>query len=150
MALQISINEQSNVPIWVQLKMRLLHLIASGELHSGDQLPTVRELAAQTSVNYNTVSKVYQDLERDGYIVSKRGCGTFVADLSDYIVIPSLSPIDTAARDFIATCLENSLTTDEIAAVLNRHLNQVEKNEQIRASNGVLDNIEKSAEASNG
>ena len=128
--MNITINEQSAVPIWVQLKMRLLHLIASGELQSGDQLPTVRELAAQAHVNYNTVSKVYQDLERDGYIVSKRGCGSFVADLGDFVVIPSISPVDTAAHDFISICIENSLTTEEIVGVIKRHVAQFEKNTQ--------------------
>lgn len=49
----------------------------------GDQLPTVRGLAAEVEVNYNTVSKVYQSLEEDGYIVSKRRLGAFVADVSD-------------------------------------------------------------------
>ncbi len=77
---QITIDSDSGIPLWLQLRNRLIYLIASGRFKAGDKLPTVRELAVDLGVNYNTVSKVYQDIERDGYIVSKRGKGTFVAE----------------------------------------------------------------------
>ncbi|MEI3231952.1 MAG: GntR family transcriptional regulator [Gordonibacter pamelaeae] len=77
---QITIDSDSGIPLWLQLRNRLIYLIASGRFKAGDKLPTVRELAVDLGINYNTVSKVYQDIERDGYIVSKRGKGTFVAD----------------------------------------------------------------------
>ena len=73
----------SSIPVWLQLKNRFIYLITSGFYLPGDQLPTVRGLAAEVEVNYNTVSKVYQSLEEDGYIVSKRRLGAFVADVSD-------------------------------------------------------------------
>ena len=60
------INEKSSIPIWLQLKNRFIYLITSGYYKPGDQLPTVRGLAADVEVNYNTVSKVYQSLEEDG------------------------------------------------------------------------------------
>ena len=75
---QITIDSDSGIPLWLQLRNRLIYLIASGRFQAGDKLPTVRELAVDLGINYNTVSKVYQDIERDGYIVSKRGKGTFV------------------------------------------------------------------------
>ena len=52
------INEKSSIPIWLQLKNRFIYLITSGYYKPGDQLPTVRGLAADVEVNYNTVSKV--------------------------------------------------------------------------------------------
>ena len=70
---QITIDSDSGIPLWLQLRNRLIYLIASGRFQAGDKLPTVRELAVDLGINYNTVSKVYQDIERDGYIVSKRG-----------------------------------------------------------------------------
>jgi len=53
--------------------------IASGRLRVGDQLPTVRQLAVDLSVNANTIARVYSDLERDGVIETRRGVGSFVA-----------------------------------------------------------------------
>ncbi|MFR7403978.1 MAG: SPFH domain-containing protein [Coriobacteriaceae bacterium] len=77
------LDDASSIPVWLQLKNRFIYLITSGFYLPGDQLPTVRGLAAEVEVNYNTVSKVYQSLEEDGYIVSKRRLGAFVADVSD-------------------------------------------------------------------
>ena len=60
------INEKSVVPIWIQIRKRLVYLISAGKFERGERLPSVRELSVQLGVNYNTVNKVYQDLERDG------------------------------------------------------------------------------------
>ena len=68
--IQITIDDDSGIPIWLQLRNRLIYLITSGFYDTGDKLPTVREMAVELGINYNTVSKVYQDIERDGYIVS--------------------------------------------------------------------------------
>jgi len=57
-----------------------LHAISRGELKAGDQLPTVREVAVELSINPNTVNRAYADLERDGYLTSHRGRGTFIAE----------------------------------------------------------------------
>jgi GntR family transcriptional regulator len=78
-----AIDEKSGIPVWVQLRNRLLFLITSGHYRVGDQLPTVHKMAVLLKINYNTVNKVYQSLERDGYIVSKRGQGTFVTEFMD-------------------------------------------------------------------
>ncbi len=78
-----ALDDASSIPVWLQLKNRFIYLITSGFYLPGDQLPTVRGLAAEVEVNYNTVSKVYQSLEEDGYIVSKRRQGAFVADASN-------------------------------------------------------------------
>ena len=60
--LSFQIDQMSDVPVWAQLSRRIAHLIETGELAPGDQLPTVRGLASEISVNYNTVSKAYLSL----------------------------------------------------------------------------------------
>lgn len=82
MASLFKLDENSNMPIWLQLKKRFIYLITSGYYMPGDQLPTIRGLAADIEINYNTVSKVYQSLEEDGFIESKRRQGAFVLDAS--------------------------------------------------------------------
>ena len=68
----------SDLPIWAQLRNRIAYLIRTGRFKAGDQLPSVRSLAAEARINYNTVAKAYRDLELSGFIVSVRGRGMFV------------------------------------------------------------------------
>jgi DNA-binding transcriptional regulator YhcF (GntR family) len=68
------------VPVGLQLTWRLRALIATGQLASGERLPSFRRLAEWAGVNLNTVRAVYEGLERDGLVVSRQGQGTFVAE----------------------------------------------------------------------
>lgn len=76
---QMEIDYNSGLPVWIQIKNRVSYLIASGEYAPGDRLPTVRSLAVDLDISYNTVNRAYIDLERDGLINTRKGRGTFVA-----------------------------------------------------------------------
>ena len=73
------LNANSGVPIYRQIQDQIRFGIASGLLESGEQLPTVRALAVELSVNPNTVIKAYSELEREGILTTEQGSGTFVA-----------------------------------------------------------------------
>src|SRR5437868_7959499 len=73
------LNPKSGVPIYRQIQDQILYGIASGLLEAGEQLPTVRALAVELSVNPNTVIKAYTELERRGIVTTEQGSGTFVA-----------------------------------------------------------------------
>ena len=107
------INEKSSIPIWLQLKNRFIYLITSGFYLPGDQLPTVRGLAAEVEVNYNTVSKVYVNLESDGYVESVRGRGVFVRDIGGK-ADDVRSIADTEIEGCIRRCLALGMTIDEV------------------------------------
>ncbi|CVH77941.1 GntR family transcriptional regulator [Rubneribacter badeniensis] len=77
-AIVFRVDETSDLPIWAQLRNRIAYLIRTGRFKAGDQLPSVRSLAAEARINYNTVAKAYRDLELSGFIVSVRGRGMFV------------------------------------------------------------------------
>ena len=77
----LRVNDTSGVPVWIQIRNHMIFLIRSGHLRPGDTLPTVRELAIQLGVNYNTIHKVYQDLETDGLILSGRGKRSTIAEI---------------------------------------------------------------------
>lgn len=113
-AFPFELDEASGVPIWVQLRNRLMFLIDSGYYVDGDRLPTVRALAAQLSVNYHTVNKVYTTLEYEGYISSKRGRGAFVCKQSGAHT-PDL-PGNAVLNDCIRQCLELGMGIDDIEA----------------------------------
>lgn len=73
-------NLDSDRPIWAQLVERIQMQIVSGIYQPGDRLPSVRELAAEASVNPNTMQKAFAELERSGLIVTQRTSGRTVTD----------------------------------------------------------------------
>ena len=74
----ISVDTRDPTPIYAQLERGLRAAVATGRLRPGDQLPTVRQLAVDLSVNANTVARVYAELERAGAIETRRGVGSFI------------------------------------------------------------------------
>lgn len=70
---------QDNRPIYLQIADKILNDILSGRLQAEGRIPSVRELAAESQVNVNTVVRTYELLERDGVIFNRRGLGYFVS-----------------------------------------------------------------------
>lgn len=75
---QIQIDLRSSVPIYVQITEQIRKLVAKGALRPGDQLPTVRQLATELRVNFNTVARAYRLLDEAGLISTQRGRGTYI------------------------------------------------------------------------
>ncbi len=76
----IPINPRSGVPIYEQIKDGLRTVIVTGAIKPDEKLPSVRELAAQLSINPNTIQRAYRELEHEGYIYTAAGRGAFCAD----------------------------------------------------------------------
>lgn len=76
----IKIDEYSDVPIYMQIRNQIVMGISSGDLKPGEQLPTVRALALEIGINTMTVSKTYQLLKQEGYIMTDRKNGARVRD----------------------------------------------------------------------
>jgi len=77
MPLHLEIDYDRGIPVYRQIYEAVTAALASGALQRDEQLPTIHELAARLEVNPNTVSRAYRELEQDGFIVGKRGLGTF-------------------------------------------------------------------------
>lgn len=73
-----TIEIDSRVAVYVQIENVVLFAVASGRLEAGDQLPPSKALAERLSVNFNTVSKSYRDLEVMGLIYTRRGMGVYI------------------------------------------------------------------------
>src|ERR1700691_5889430 len=71
----------SGMPVYRQIMDQVRGGIASGSLHAGDQLPTVRQLAVDLEINPNTVMRAYRELELGGLLETHQGTGTFIADI---------------------------------------------------------------------
>jgi GntR family transcriptional regulator len=72
-------------PIYEQIVEHYRQLILTGALECGEALPSVRKMAADLSINPNTIQKAYLILEKTGYIYAVRGRGNFVADISTIV-----------------------------------------------------------------
>lgn len=77
----IVIDSRDKRAIYEQVMDRLSDLMLIGVLEPGDKLPSVRSLAVELSINPNTIQKAYIELERQGYVYSVKGVGSFVADM---------------------------------------------------------------------
>jgi GntR family transcriptional regulator len=78
---EIRIDFRSNMPIYLQIMEQIRQKVASGELQPGDQLPTVRQMAADLRVNFNTVARAYRMLDETGLISTQHGRGTYIWEM---------------------------------------------------------------------
>ena len=96
-------------------EVQLLHL--RGQLDPGDQLPTVRQMAVDLNVNYNTVSRAYMELERMSVVNTLQGKGTFVAEkpvsVDEVVRVAKLRELVT---EFLARAAEFGFAPREVAA----------------------------------
>ena len=76
----IALNDTSEVPIYLQIRNQIVQGISDGRLAPGEQLPTVRALAAEIGINSMTVSKAYQILKQEGFIYADRRNGARVRE----------------------------------------------------------------------
>src|SRR6478752_10424381 len=76
---QLRLDQRSGVPIYRQIIDQVVGGVAAGTLDGGDQLPTVRQLAVDLSINPNTVIRAYRELEIRGVLETEQGTGTFIS-----------------------------------------------------------------------
>ena len=100
-------------PIYVQLMETITAAIASGTLAAGSRLPSVREMAAQASVNPNTMHRALAELERDGLLYSQRTAGRFVTDQSDRITQKRKELAMQQIRIFLSSMKEMGYTSEQ-------------------------------------
>jgi len=79
-AFAFRLDAHSGVPVYRQLMDQVQAAIASGILNTGDQLPTVRQVAVDLTINPNTVSRAYREMEIRGLLDTQQGSGTFISD----------------------------------------------------------------------
>ncbi len=119
----ISIDARDRTPIYAQLERGLRAAIATGRLQVGDQLPTVRQLAVDLSINANTVARVYAELERAGVIDTRRGIGSFVTATPQQAHPPDHHR--RQLRAFVTRVLGDAaaagFSIDDVAAELRAH-----------------------------
>lgn len=109
----IIIDYKDRRPIYEQIVQRLEELIIKGVLEPGCQLPSVRNLAMELSINPNTIQKAYMELERKRYIYSVKGKGSFVAENDNLIGLKKEEILKTLS-DLIKDVKELGISEEEI------------------------------------
>lgn len=121
-------DDKSDLPLWVQLRDRMAYLISSGFYQPGEKLPTVRKYAADLRIAYNTVSKAYMGLERDGYVTTVRGSGVFVNDIAETPL--GADRLDALVEEFVKSCLEEGMTYDDIPKLVSKYIRKVKRSHE--------------------
>jgi GntR family transcriptional regulator len=119
----VAVDPSDKTPIYAQLERGLRAAIAAGRLGPGDQLPTVRQLAVDLSVNANTVARVYTDLERAGVIDTRRGVGSFISATPAQARSPREHErrLKAFATRVLADADAAGFTADEVISALRAH-----------------------------
>ena len=119
------LNSNSGIPLYLQLQLQLQHRILSGQLADGAQLPSVREFSAELHLNPLTVAKVYQILEKEGFVETKRGIGTFVSHQSPGLKIDARRrQIAPSLEQLVVEALHLGLSEEEIRSLLAEKFQQ--------------------------
>ena len=122
---QFQVDDNSDIPIWILIRKRLVYLIRSGKLDENERLPSVRELSVQLGVNYNTINKVYQDLERDGFIFTRRGKGSYVAERTAYEALDIDDEVEALATDLVGRAFEKGMEADDLVDLVREKIVQL-------------------------
>ena len=115
----ISIDYQSKLPLYEQIAQRFQTLILKGALPTDAQMPSVRTLAVELSINPNTIQKAYSLLEQQGYIYPVKGRGNFVSD-SSALVQQERKTLLESVRQLIADGKELGIRRGEFIRVIDR------------------------------
>ncbi len=119
------LNPSSGVPLYLQLQQQLQQRILAGQLRDGDQLPSVRDFSTELGINPLTVTKVYQILEREGFVETRRGLGTYVSHQSPALKIDARRrQIGPALEQLVAEALHLGLGEKEIQTLLAEKFRQ--------------------------
>jgi GntR family transcriptional regulator len=107
-----------NRPIYLQIIEEVKKRVVRGQYPPGCQLPSVREMAKAMEVNPNTMSRAYMELEREGFIATRRGQGSFVTEESRRVEGERERLAATARDRFVAEIRELGLDAGQVRALL--------------------------------
>lgn len=117
--MDILISNSSGVPLYEQIEEQIKSQIITGELREGDALPSMRILAKELKISIITTKRAYEDLERDGFIESVTGKGSFVKGINNDIVKENMM---FAIQELLETAVDKAVmgkvTLDELQEML--------------------------------
>ena len=117
--MEIILSHSSDRPIYEQIVSQIKEMIMKGELKPGEPMPSMRKLAKELHVSVITTQRAYEDLQRDGFIVTVPAKGTFVSDQNqEFIREENLRRIEKFLSDTAALGRENGMSLEELKRTL--------------------------------
>jgi len=122
--MEILIDFRSGQPIYLQIVEQVRKLVAEGALKQGDQLPTVRQLATELRVNFNTVARAYRLLDEAGLISTQQGRGTYIWEAPSEEALNKLRQegLDGLTRRYLAQASRLAFKPEEVEQAVVHHL----------------------------
>ena len=122
--LSLSLDFRSGLPVYTQIVNQVQSHLASGSLRVGDQLPTIRDMADEIGVNFNTVARAYRILDKHRVISTQQGRGTYVTEIPAAKVKAKLrrDALNALAKRFVTEALHLGFAKQEIALALKDKL----------------------------
>ena len=128
--MDIIISNSSGVPIYEQIEEQIKNQIMTGELSAGEILPSMRVLAKELKISIITTKRAYEDLERDGFIESVMGKGTFVKAINSDIVRENLMfSIEELLEEAVDKAVIGNVSVDELGEMLKLLYEEKKKKE---------------------
>ena len=123
--MNLEIDFRSGIPIYLQVVERIKDRLAGGQLKPGDQLPTVRSLALELRVNFNTIARAYRLLDETGIISTQQGRGTYIMELPPPAVAENMrqKALEELTRRYLADARRLSASPDELIKFLKEQIN---------------------------
>ena len=120
MNLDIIISNSSNVPLYEQVKEQIKNKIVSNELKAGELLPSIRSLAKDLRISVITTKNAYDELEREGYVETIQGKGTYVANKNtELIKEEQLKKIENLIETAVFIAKISNISKKEVEEMLN-------------------------------
>ena len=117
--MNIIIRNTCGQPIYEQIAGQIKALIISGELQEGDMLPSMRLLAKELRISVITTKRAYEELEREGFIISQTGKGSFVAGKNlDLVREAQLQKIEQQLTQAVTLAQSSSISLEELQEML--------------------------------
>ncbi len=124
--MDILISNAGGVPIYEQIATQIKSQILSGALSAGDALPSIRTLARELRISVITTKRAYEELERDGFIETVAGKGSFVAAKNtDFLREESLRRIEAALQQAVDTARRGGIPVGELRGMLELLLEEL-------------------------
>lgn len=122
----LEVNFRSEAAIYTQIVEQVQKLVMSGTLKPGDQLPTVRQLAAELRVNFNTVARAYRILDDLGLISTQQGRGTYIWEpgSAEEAVIHRQKTLKQITHQYFIDATTMGFSVEEIKAEIEQELNR--------------------------
>ena len=117
--MQTYLSNSGQEPIYAQITRQIEQQILSGTLRQGDALPSIRLLAKELRISVITTKRAYEDLERDGFILTQQGRGSFVADQNPALLREEhLKKVEDCLQGAVDAARLGGIGYDEVAETL--------------------------------